>query len=318
MADGDLLEILDAPEVAVLADRPKIEAGDAERLGADLRIPAIEAAEVEIGRAVRQPPRLDRIEVVNQKQEDVTVGSVERGRVAGDVDLGIVHARRPVEHAGHLPSRIAGAVARNPLHGSYQLMIEDAAIVGPGDRAQLDASVLHLEGFDQFATMRGEPVLKVDGSERRRKLSQIGGRRADHGGELAEAPVGRRERHVAARHDQRQSLRIVAPRFHADCRALRGPRSASLGSAGHGTEQLRQGQIAFVGRAREPFRGHATDSFAAAHIDLESSMLVASGVLNIQADFMGYLHDGAREPLSQPLLRHEELRLPLTLSRASQ
>ena len=86
VADGDLLEILDAPEIAVLADRPKIEARDAERLGADLGIPAIEAAEVEIGRAVGEPAGLDRVEVVDQEQEYVAVGRVERGRVLGDVD----------------------------------------------------------------------------------------------------------------------------------------------------------------------------------------------------------------------------------------
>ena len=86
MADGDLLEVLDAPEIAVLADGPEIEARDAERLGADLGVPAIEAAEVEVGRAVRQPPRLDRIEVVDQEQEDVAVRGIERGRVLGDVD----------------------------------------------------------------------------------------------------------------------------------------------------------------------------------------------------------------------------------------
>ncbi len=61
MADGDLLEILDTPEVAILAHGPEIEARDSQGLGADLGIPAIEAAEVQVGRAVRQPPSLDRI-----------------------------------------------------------------------------------------------------------------------------------------------------------------------------------------------------------------------------------------------------------------
>ncbi len=32
--DGDLLEVLDAPKVAVLADRAQVETGDAERLDA--------------------------------------------------------------------------------------------------------------------------------------------------------------------------------------------------------------------------------------------------------------------------------------------
>ncbi len=41
MPDCYLLEDLDAPEVAVLADRPQVEAGDAESLGAHLGIPPI-------------------------------------------------------------------------------------------------------------------------------------------------------------------------------------------------------------------------------------------------------------------------------------
>ena len=65
MADADFLEILDAPEVAVLTDRPEIKARDPQRLGADLGIPAIEPAEVEIGRAVRQFPGLKRIQIVD-------------------------------------------------------------------------------------------------------------------------------------------------------------------------------------------------------------------------------------------------------------
>ena len=82
MADGDLLEIFDTPEIAILADGAEIEARDPERLCADLGVPAIEAAEVEVGRAVRQPTRLDRIKVVDQEQEDVAVGGIQRGRVS--------------------------------------------------------------------------------------------------------------------------------------------------------------------------------------------------------------------------------------------
>jgi hypothetical protein len=54
VADRDLLEILDAPETAVLADGSEIEARHAERLGADLGVPAVEAPEIKIGRAVGQ------------------------------------------------------------------------------------------------------------------------------------------------------------------------------------------------------------------------------------------------------------------------
>jgi hypothetical protein len=68
MPDADLLEVLDAPEIAVLADGAEIEARDAERLRADFGVPAIEAAEIEIRRAVGQRPRLDRIEIVDRSR----------------------------------------------------------------------------------------------------------------------------------------------------------------------------------------------------------------------------------------------------------
>ena len=142
VADGDLLEILDAPQIAILADGAEIEARHAERLRADLGIPAIEAAEIEVGRAVRQPAGLDRIQVVDQEQEDVAIRGIERRRVLGDVDARIVDAGRPVEHAGHLPAGVARAVAGDALHRRDQFMVEDAAIVRAGDGAQLDAAVI--------------------------------------------------------------------------------------------------------------------------------------------------------------------------------
>src|SRR6056297_3197542 len=79
MPDGDLLEILDAPEVAVLADRAQVEAGDAERFGPNLRIPAIESPEIEVRPAVGQQPRLDRVQILDEEQEHVAVGGVVFG-----------------------------------------------------------------------------------------------------------------------------------------------------------------------------------------------------------------------------------------------
>ena len=236
MADGDLLEVFDAPEIAILADGPEIEARHPERLCADLRVPAIEAAEVEIGRAVRQPSRLDRIKVVDQEQEDITVRGIQRGRVFADVDPGIVDARGPIEHAGNLPSRVAGAVACDPLHGGDQFMVIYTTIVGAGDCAQFNASILDLERLDQLGAMRGQPVLKIDGGKRCWELAQIGSRRADHACELTEAPVCRRKWHIFARQHQRQPLGVVAVGFHPYCRALGCPGPASLGAAAHGGE----------------------------------------------------------------------------------
>ena len=238
VADGDLLEVLDAPEIAVLADGAEIEARHAERLRADLRVPAIEAAEVEVGRAVGQPPGLDRVEVVDQEQKHIAIRGVERRRVAGDIDARVVDARRPVEHAGHLPARVARAVAGDPLHGPDELMVVDAAIVRAGDGAQLDPAVVGLERLDLLGPMRGQPVLQVDAGERRRELAQIGGGRADQRGELAEAPVGGRDRRFGARQHQRQAVGVVAARLDPDGGAFDGPRPAALGAAADGREQL--------------------------------------------------------------------------------
>jgi len=64
--NGDFLTILDALEIAVHADGPKIEARDAECLAANFAVPAIKSPEVQIRRSVRQAPGLDRVGVVNQ------------------------------------------------------------------------------------------------------------------------------------------------------------------------------------------------------------------------------------------------------------
>ena len=64
VADGDFLEILDAPEIAVLTHGAEIEARHAERLRADFGIPAIEAAEVDVGRTVGEPTRFDGIQAL--------------------------------------------------------------------------------------------------------------------------------------------------------------------------------------------------------------------------------------------------------------
>ena len=199
MADGDLLEIFHAPEIAILAHCAKIEARDPERPGADFRVPAVEAAEDRDRASRPAAARFDRVQVVDQEKEDVAVGCIERRRVLGDVDIGIVDPGRPVEHARHLPTRIAGAVAGDLLHGLDQLMVEDPAIVRTGDGAKLNAAVLDLERLDLLGAVRGQAVLQVDAGERRRELAQISGRRADQACKLAEAPVRRRDRRVCSR-----------------------------------------------------------------------------------------------------------------------
>lgn len=76
MADRDLLKVFDTSEVVVPAYRSQVEAGDAERLRPDLGVPGLEAAELVVGQAVGQPPRVDEIQVVDEEQEHVAVWGV--------------------------------------------------------------------------------------------------------------------------------------------------------------------------------------------------------------------------------------------------
>ena len=77
MPDADLLKILDAPKVAIHAHRAEIKGRDTQRLRTNLAVPAIETAEIEIGIAIRQAARLDRMGVVDQEQEHVAVAGIE-------------------------------------------------------------------------------------------------------------------------------------------------------------------------------------------------------------------------------------------------
>src|SRR6516165_103094 len=129
MADGDLLKIFHAPQIAILADCTEIEARHAERLRANFRVPAIEAAEIEVGRAVAETTSFDRVQVIDQEKEYVPVGSIERRRILGDVNARIVGSGRPVEYTRHLPPRIACAIAGDALHGLNQLVVENSAVV---------------------------------------------------------------------------------------------------------------------------------------------------------------------------------------------
>ena len=162
VADFDFLKILDAPKIAILANGAQIEAGDAQRLCANLGVPAVKAPEVEIGGAIRQPARLDRVVIVHQEQEDITVRGIKRGGVAADLDIRVVNPGRPVEHARHFPARIAGAVARNALYGLDQFMVMDAPIVGASHRTQFGTAIFGLKSLDLLCTVVGQPVLQID------------------------------------------------------------------------------------------------------------------------------------------------------------
>jgi transposase len=194
----------------------------------------------------------DGIKIIDQEQEHVAVGRVERRRVLGDVNARIVDAGRPIEHAGHFPAGVAGAVAGDFLHRLHKFMVVNAPVVGAGHGAQLDAAVAGFEGFDLLARVRAQPVLQVDARERSGKLTQIGGGRADLAGHLAEAPMRRCDRRVRSGQDQGQSLRIGAARLDMDKARFDHAGAAALRPTAHRIRQLRQGKIALVGWAREP------------------------------------------------------------------
>ena len=72
-------------------------------------------------------------------------------------------------------------------------MVVDATIIRAGDGAKLHPAVINFERLDLLGAMRGQAVLQIDPGERRRKLAQISGGRADERSKLAEAPVGGRD-----------------------------------------------------------------------------------------------------------------------------
>src|SRR5260370_26178905 len=178
MADDDLLEVFHAPQIAILADWTKIKARNAERLRPDFRVPAIKTAEIEVGRAVPETASFDRVQVIDQEEENVPVRCIEGRRVLGNVDMGIVDSGRPVEHAWHLPSRIACAVASDALHGLNQLMVKYPAIVWTGDGAKLNTAIVSLKGFDLFGAIGGQTILQVNTCACRGELPPRGGRGA--------------------------------------------------------------------------------------------------------------------------------------------
>src|SRR5258707_10126432 len=91
----------------------------------------------------------------------------------------IVDPGRPVEHARHLPSRIARAIASDALHGLNQLMVKYPAIVRAGDGAKLNTAIVGLERLDLFGAIGGQAILQVDTCKGRRELPQVSGRSAN-------------------------------------------------------------------------------------------------------------------------------------------
>lgn len=69
--------------------------------------------------------------------------------------VGIVDAGRPIQRPRHLPSRVVGAIAGDPLNCRDQFVIIDLAIVRTGDGAEIDASTIGLERLDLLGSMGG-------------------------------------------------------------------------------------------------------------------------------------------------------------------
>ena len=131
-------------------------------------------------------------------------------------------------------------------------MVPDAAVVGPGDRPQLDPTVVGFERLHELGAVRQQAVLEVDGGERCRELAQVAGWCTDQTAHLAEGPVRGRNWFVAARRRQHQSAGVVAARLHAHVLGLDGAGCRAVGSGADGAIQRVKGEIALVIRPRKP------------------------------------------------------------------
>lgn len=154
--------------------------------------------------------------------------------------------------------------------------------------------------------------MQVNARQRRRKLAQIDGGRADLTGELAEAPMRWRDRRVRSGQDQGQAFWIGAAGFDVDERRFDHARPAAFGPVADRAGQFIEGQIALVGRAGEPFGRHSPDTLAAADIDLVAAAHVTAGAENLHVHGIN-LHDGRRKSLSQHSTRHKNPFRTLTL-----
>ena len=236
-----------------------------------LNTEAVEAPKVEIGGAIRQPARCDRVVIVDEEQEDVAVRGIKRGRVTADLDIGVVDPGRPVEHARHLPARVTRAIARNALHRLDQLVVMDTAIIRARHRAQLGAAVFRLEGLHLLGTVVGQAILQVDPRQRRGQLPQVGGRRTDDAGKLAEGPVRGRNRFMRLRQNQVKPLGAVARGLDADVRRLHHAAAAALGPALHIGPEIVEREIPLIIGPVEPFGRHPPVPLTPAHIHLPAT-----------------------------------------------
>lgn len=117
------------------------------------------------------------------------------------------------------------------------------------------------------------PHHQVDPGQRRRQLSQVGGRGPNDTGKLAEGPMRRRDRLMCLRQHQVQPLGVVARGFDADVRRLHDPAAAALGAALHIGPEIVEREIPLVIRPVEPFGRHPPVPLPPAHINLVAARL---------------------------------------------
>jgi hypothetical protein len=86
--------------------------------------------------------------------KNVAVAGIKRGGVLRDVHERIVRHGRPIQHAGDLPHRIAGAVSGDAHDGGDKLMVPDAAIVRAGHGAKLNAAIVRFQRLHKLGAVR--------------------------------------------------------------------------------------------------------------------------------------------------------------------
>ncbi len=89
--------------------------------------------------------------------------------------------------------------------------------------------------------------------------------------------MGRRDRCVCVREDERKPLGIVPVRLDADRRALDGAGPAALGPALHRGEEVVERQKPLIVGSGKPFRGYTAHPLAARHVHPVAAALGAAG-----------------------------------------
>ena len=160
-----------------------------------------------------------------------------------------------------------------------------------------------------------QSVLEVDAGQRCRQPAQVAAGCADELAELAEAPVGRRNRLCHAGQHEREPLRILAPRLNPHLTALQRARPRAGGASLHGAVQVGQAQEPLVSRAAEPLGADAADPLATAGVDFVAA-LGRGGAAGEGIHHGEVSATGPGEPLSPPHPVRKTPALPCLLGSA--